>query len=384
MTTGLRILHVVTLVSPGGEYGGPTRVALNQSRALAAAGHRSVVAAGASGFATVPDTMDGVPLRLFPVRRVLPGAGFAGICSPGLLRWLRSAARRCDVLHIHLARDLVTMPVAMLARGLDVPYVVQTHGMIDASTRGTARVLDAVATRRVLNAASAVFHLTERERSDLLGVAGGGQLFVPLRNGVASPSRMGSTFFPKDGVEVLYLARLHPRKRPMDFVDAASSLLTEHPEARFRMVGPDEGEGDRVASAIARVGSPRLTWDGPLPMEATAAAMGHAAVYVLPAVDEPYPMTVLEAMSLGCPVVVTDSCGLAPLVTSSGSGLVTAPGASALLAAVGRLLGDPGERRRMGEAARRTAERELGMATVTATLLAAYDEARNRGARRAA
>jgi glycosyltransferase involved in cell wall biosynthesis len=62
--------------------------------------------------------------------------------------------------------------------------------------------------------------------------------------------------------------------------------------------------------------------------------MAAASVFVLPSVRETYPMSVLEAMSVGLPVVVTDDCGLAPLVDRTQCGVVTDPGARALAAAV--------------------------------------------------
>jgi glycosyltransferase involved in cell wall biosynthesis len=375
----MRILHVVTLVSPTGEYGGPTRVALNQSHALAELGHRTLVAAGQRGFSPIPTVINDVPVRLFPVRRMVPGTGFAGMASPGLLAWLRKAMYSCDVLHIHLARDLITMPVAMLARRLRIPYVVQTHGMIDASDKALARILDSVATRDVLANAAAVFHLNERERSALEDVAGPELCFVELRNGVGAPPTLDSAARDANPLlEVLYLARLHPRKRPMDFVDAAAALLPDYPDVLFRMVGPDEGEGKRVAVAIDQVGSPRLRWDGPVPMEQTASLMAKAGIYVLPSIDEPLAMTVLEAMSQGCPVVVTDSCDLAPLVARSGSGLVTPPGSLSVKSAIEKLLVDPQGRQAMGLAAQLTARKELDMDVVTHTLLSAYAGARQR------
>lgn len=65
----MRILHVVTLLGPDGAYGGPARVALNQSAALIDRGHEVTVAAGTRGFRVTPNRVDGVPVQLFPPAR---------------------------------------------------------------------------------------------------------------------------------------------------------------------------------------------------------------------------------------------------------------------------------------------------------------------------
>ena len=57
----MRILHVVTLVSPDGEYGGPVRVATNLSKALRDLGHDVTIAAGTRGFESAPEQLDGTP-----------------------------------------------------------------------------------------------------------------------------------------------------------------------------------------------------------------------------------------------------------------------------------------------------------------------------------
>jgi glycosyltransferase involved in cell wall biosynthesis len=103
---------------------------------------------------------------------------------------------------------------------------------------------------------------------------------------------------------------------------------------------------------------------------------------VLPSVDEPYPMSVLEALSLGLPVVITSSCGLAPLVQESNAGFVTDGTIEALRAAVDRLLGDPALRESMSASARELASTRLSMATVTDTLedIYAHSEVRTRRA----
>lgn len=367
----MRIFSIVTLVSPDGEYGGPVRVALNQARALREAGHDARVVGGARGFGdTLPTEIDGVPVHLFAARTIIPGIGFAGLASPGLQRWLRRQGGSADILHIHAARDFVTLPAADWARRHRVPYVLQTHGMIDISGNPLARPLDAALTRRILTHAKAVFYLTDRERDDLMRVAEHDLPLVELGNGV--PSSELDTAERGAGVEVLYLARLAPRKRPLAFVQAAARLAATHPTVEFSLVGPDEGEGPAVSEAIVTAGSAAINWEGPRSPEETIGRMSLASIYVLPSVDEPYPMSVLEAMSVGLPVIVTESCGLAPAIREIGCGIVVDATVEDLAGAIETLLDDPALARTLGEAGRVASRERFGMAAVADRLEAVY------------
>lgn len=369
----MRVLSVVTLVNPSGAYGGPVRVAVNQARELLRKGHQVIVAGGCSGFDSPPTDLEGVPARLFPARVLLPRTGFAGLSSPGLLRWARVAMKSFDVVHVHLARDLVTLPIAALARRGRHHYLVQTHGMIDPSSHPLAKPLDAALTRRVLGGADAVLYLTQTERAGLLKVAPGLESLVELPNGVpeAAPAVHADR---GESAEVLFMARLAPRKRPTAFIEAATQLTAEFPAARFSLVGPDEGEAPAVKAAIAaaRRASVTISWEGALSPELTLDRMRRASAYVLPAVNEPYPMSVLEAMSVGLPVVLTDTCGLAPLVRRSGAGLVTDGRAESLVTAIRGLLSDPTEARAMGERGRQVVRSELSMDAIGRQLSTLY------------
>ncbi|WP_128644520.1 glycosyltransferase [Rhodococcus sp. BS-15] len=361
----MRILHVVTLISEDGAFGGPTRVALNQAEALADLGHDVTVVAAGSG----PTPQSGVVrVELFRPRMLIPRSGFAGLTAPGMLRWLAAESGRFDLVHVHLARDLVTLPAARLCRLRGLATVVQTHGMIDASGRLLAIPLDALVTRSTLRRAAAVFYLTERERTDLIGVAGQNMRLVKLINGVpALPEKASDT-----GLEVLFLARLHPRKRADLFVDMAEVIVREHDSASFALVGPDAGTGD----AIAQRTEPRIRWEGPCAPDKTAERMRTATIYVLPSADEPYPMSVLEAMAVGLPVVVTDSCGLASDITRIGCGIVVRAGElQPLVDAVRLLLDDEDLRRAMGRRGRAAARTEFGTDIVAQGLDGIYREA---------
>jgi len=365
----MRILQVVTLLTPDGAYGGPARVALNQSSELLSRGHDVTVVGGTRGYRDVPTELNGVPVKLFAARTLVARTGYAGVGAPHLTRWLRSNWARFDVVHIHFGRDLVALPAAVAARRHRIPYLLQTHGMVVPSGHPLAAPLDAVWTRKVLREAGAVFYLDPKEREQLIAVAGPGLRLVALGNGVPHYPRAAS---PTGKPEVLFAARMHPRKRPVAFVEMAKKLLNDGVDARFTLVGHDAGEGPALRAALIR--DPRIIWEGPLTPDAVPGRMAAADVYVLPSVREPLPMSVLEAMSVGLPVVVTNDCGLAPIVEQSRSGIVTDPAVPALAAAVDSILADRPRARSMGERGRATVHTHFGMRAIGDRLLESYAE----------
>lgn len=373
----MRIVQVVTLITPDGTYGGPVRVALNQARALIDAGHDVVVAAAQYGFGgSAPETLDGVPLRLFPSKTLVPGIGFAGLSSPGLRTWLTSEISQVDVLHVHLARDFVTLLAARAAIKASTPLVVQPHGMLDATHNPLALPLDAVFTKPILRKANCVFFLTDQEERDLVQFAGAELALKRLHNGVRAVATVSRS--KEDALDVLFVARLHERKRPALFVEMARTLSRKFPNATFSLVGPDEGEGAAVQRAIEAAGpDARIRWEGALPMEQTPQRTQKSAIFVLPSINEPFPMAVLEAMAAGLPVIVTETCGLAPTITSTGSGIVVNDSLDQLVGAVERLLAENDLRLSMGAEARATATAQFGMPSVEAVLSGEYRRASN-------
>lgn len=316
----MRIAHIVTFASADGAFGGPTRVAFGQAKALAALGHDVTVFAGTPAGEETDTDQDGYRLRTFPVRKIAPFGGFATLWPRGMRAALRAHARELDIAHVHLARDLVTLPAALLLGRMGVPYVTQSHGMIDRSDKVLAGVLDRVATRRALAGSRSWLLLTMTEEKDLSAISTP-QRLTPIRNGVEA-GRVTSLDGRAD--TVLFLARLQQRKRPVAFVQMARLLAQRLPKTDFVLVGPDEGEADSVMSAIDEAGlGDRIRWVGALPPSETLGAMAEARVYVLPAVDEVFPMSILESFSAGTPVVTTSSLGIAADCERYGAALIT-------------------------------------------------------------
>ncbi|MEV3931717.1 glycosyltransferase [Streptomyces sp. NPDC053728] len=380
----MKILHVVTLHTPDHAFGGPTRVAFNLSKVQREHGDDARVMALGDGFpdGELPAQVEGVPVHLFQARHLLPMFEVSGITSAGLLNTARRMMRGADLVHVHLMRDLVTLPVALLALATRTPLVVQTHGMIDPTEKKVAQLTDVLGVRKVLREADAVLHLTEMERLDVNAVAAPVPLTrtVRLVNGVRPQERKPARE-PGRPPTVLYLARIQERKRPEDFVGAMPHILARHPDARFVMAGPDTGALSGTLALARKLGvAESLDHVGPLEHDDVLAADREADVYVLPAIEEPFPVSVLEAMSVGTPVVITRTCGQAPDVAGAGSGRVIdskvgedAANARKVADAVLELL-EPEAGDRAGKAAWELVNEQFTIEAVTRTLRQTYED----------
>lgn len=357
----MKIAHVVSYVDPDGSYGGPTTVAFNQAKALGKLGHEVTVYAGSPDRVARERDMGRFVLKTFPARVILPRGGFAFLNSMALLAAVRRARSHLDIAHVHIARDLLSLPAAVLMKRAGVPLILQTHGMIDASSRLLAKPLDRWAVTPLLAAASRVLTLTEKEDADIKSIAPSART-ARIVNGIESgtPSELSSR--PD---MVLFLARLHPRKRPLAFIRMAVLLRDELPSTRFVLAGPDEGEGAAVRAAIADSGmADRIEWIGPVSPEQAHRLFDSARAYVLPSVDEVFPMTILESLRAGTPVITTDSLGIAHKCSDYGAAVLTDGSSASLAKGVAKVCRDPAHAEALRAGGAEFLESELQMDSV--------------------
>ncbi|CAN7164729.1 glycosyltransferase [Microbacterium sp. LjRoot45] len=383
----MRIAHVLTYISADGAFGGPLAVLSEQTSELARRGHRVEVFAGWDGVAAFAP--EGVVAHLFPARQAVPGAGFSGLIAPGLRRALRRRRNDFDVIHVHLARDLVTLPVAhAFRRGRGPRLFLQPHGMVKPDSRLRARVFDRWV-RPVLRGATGTFALTDTDAGRLRAVEPQVRI-LDLPNGVSVPPAVERA---GDGrPEVLFLARLQPRKRVLLFADAAHRLLRAGVDADFVIVGPDEGDLPALQERIAAAASgDRVRYEGSVPPGAGRDRMARADVYVLPSFSEPFPMSVLEALSVGTPTVISETCHIADrlgdavaVFAEPATGDDPEQAAAALADAIGRLLADPSARRALGARGRRAIEDGFSIARIGDLLDGYYAGGASAGERRPA
>lgn len=381
----MRIVHTVTLVGDDGAYGGPVSVATGQLAELASRGHDVALVSLWRGRTPPPRTADGVPLRAHRARTLVPGQGFLGLFNPRLAATLWRQAGRADVLHVHAGRDLVSLAALAAAVLRRRPFVVQTHGMVQPRRSPVVRLFDRCYVP-LLRRARAALVLTEEEETGLRRVLRpGGPPMIRLPNGVrVPPGGAEDTGGTGDaggatGTDVLFLARLHPVKRPDAFVRMAALVRRKHPETTFTLHGADEGRLAEVLRLTAEEDlSGTVRYGGPLDHAAALRRLARATVYVLPSEAEVFPVTVLEAMAAGTPVVCTRACGLAPELERRGAALVTDGSPERLAEAVLALLEDRGLYERTVRAGRTAVAESYSIASVADRLEGLYRRAAGR------
>lgn len=155
-----------------------------------------------------------------------------------------------------------------------------------------------------------------------------------------------------DQVVIIAVSRIVRHKGYPELLRAMESV----PDAVLLIVGErlPSDHGDMMAPEFARaekVLGPRLRVLGY--RDDTQRLLAVADIFTLPSHFEGLPMSVIEAMLTGLPVVATDIRGPAEQVVQGETGLLVPPGLAAPLAkALTELVGNPALRQAMGKAAR--------------------------------
>jgi len=319
----------------------------------------------------------GVDVRYFPSRVLRSHPSF--IVSTELSRWLQQHVKGYDVVHVSFTREWIPVRTAQISIGKGVPTFLQLHGML-GRTDGVRGVIDRLWVKRLLEGATGVFSLQEQEDNEIRRITPRARV-LRLPNAVTPPPHTTETWAVSNLVNpiVLFLARLHPRKRVLAFVEMARILRDQGVAARYRIVGPDGGDLVAAQRLVREYDlQDRVTFVGSLRGEAVFQEYLNSAVYVLPAVNEPWGFTILEALGVGVPTVVTDTCFIAPTLEKSGAALVSAPEPKALAESVERILREPGVAKLLSSAGRRFVRAQLTPAQVAELLESYYSDAHAR------
>ena len=156
---------------------------------------------------------------------------------------------------------------------------------------------------------------------------------------------------------VLTVARMYPRKRLADLVQAVASLRTRIPDVRVRIVGNGpEAPALHALSARLELGT-TVTFLGDVSAATLAVEYVNADCFCLPSAQDGFGIVFLEAMTAGLPIVACRAAAVPEVVADGVTGvLVPVRDPDALAAALARVLTDHSLAASLGAAGRRRVE----------------------------
>jgi glycosyltransferase involved in cell wall biosynthesis len=377
----MRVLHVIPAVSS--RYGGPSSALGPMCRSLIANNIDTFVAttdADGSGRLDVPrgtpTTWEGVPAIFFR-RDCTESFKY----SYTLGRWLRQHVADFDVVHAHAVLSYAPVAAASACRANGVPYVVRPLGTLDGwSLRQKhlkKKLFLAFGGARTLRDATAIHYTSaeeKRQAESALGIGKG--IVIPLgideqqllRPGVTGDERRHDRY-------VLVVSRLHPVKNLEALITAFAAICRGRTESAWRLIIAGGGDADYTASLKRAAGrlsvEDRVSFVGWTEGEAKRRLIERASLFALPSFHENFGMSLVEAMAMGVPALVSREVHLAESIEASGAGWVTATDEASVRAGLIEAMSSDDARETRGRAARDFA-RTFSWTSVAAQLSQLY------------
>jgi len=269
-----------------------------------------------------------------------------------------------DIVHVHFLYSILSLYIGAMKKlnKIRMPIVATSHGLTSgyysSVVQLTAKLLNELSKKLVIANASAITTVSILERNFLAKFISKQKLYY-IPNGVDT-----SIFKPDDykrrklreklGIDegdivVLYFTHLRAAKGVFTFLKAMNRVIKRTAGVKFIVAG--SGPLARQIMEIEEKFNNRVyTFLGYLPDEDLPYLYNACDVYVLPSYVEGMPLSVMEAMACGKPVIVS-SVGDLPFMVENGiNGIVIPPGNADMLAeSIIYLAENPELRKRVGE-----------------------------------
>ena len=307
-----KILQVITLLGSGGSYGGPLRVAFEIAEELNRKGHLPSIVGGVISSRDFPTSAkvltSGIKVR--PISKKLNVSSLFSLKVPSRL-W--SEIRQSDVVHIHFGRDLIPITATLICILNKKSFYLQTHGMVKKDNRKLVRFVDQLLVKGIFKKANAVFALQSEELSELRKL-GFEARYEILPNGILIDEEIDLTYKAASFVAV-FCARLAPVKQVDRFLEIAKRASIDELDATFEIFGPDGGQLAKVLDFIAENELEKtLRYGGTVDPLEVPRLLARKSLLVLPSRYDPFPVSILESLGVGTPVLVNESCGISDVI----------------------------------------------------------------------
>jgi starch synthase len=278
-----------------------------------------------------------------------------------------------DIVHIHNPMPALEMArIARACRRARIPYVVSTHGFNEIANGAQAyglgllkrlawQLLVAQPVRSAVSGAAAIFTLSPADDGIVRGMGYVGEALVCVPNGVPTPPpadpteqaeiyrRLGVSERRPGQITCMFLANHTPNKGLHVLLEAFSQLRCPY---QLIVGGEKRPEVDYSAAQARQSEDQRIVVTGRLTDAEVAALFRRADLFVFPTLADTFPLSILEAMSYGVPVLASHVGGIPHQIDGRCGALISPGSVGELVDALGHFAREPELLAEMGRQAR--------------------------------
>ncbi len=360
----MKILQISALFTP--HIGGIETHVYTLSRYLVKKGHDVTVFTSKLPKTQNYEMIDGIKVHRF--RNIWSPLNNQVV--PGIFFRLLKKAEEFDLIHVHGHLQFTSNVAALNKKIGGRPLVMTSHGTVEYEDwRGIInRVYNASVGKLTVKSADKIIALTSRQAKIIEKMGARKEDITIIPNGVdlerVKLSAGKNTFKSKYGLSekkiILYVGGLIPRKGLNYLIE---SMKDVNGDVALVIVGGElsshKGVKDNLENLVKSEKLQNVVFTGNLTGQGLEDAYASADVFVLPSLAEGLAIALLEAMAYGIPVVATDIPGNSGIIQDNQNGVLVEPkNPSRLAEKINYILGNQGERERLGKNARTCIEME--------------------------
>lgn len=305
------------------------------------------------------------------------------------LRYSRAARvllQTMDVVHVH--HPFISGQLALrYCRPLHIPIVFTNHTRYDLYAETYLPLVPTEISTAVLQTYLPFFCASvnlvvapSAGMAEILRQLGVAAPIEVIPNGVeleryrqAEPFARADFGFAAEDLLITYVGRLAPEKNLPFLLRAFAGIVEAVERAHLILIGggPEEALLKEIAQQSGVSG--RVHFLGLQPYETLPRYLAMCDIFATASVTEVHPLSVIEAMAAGLPVVGLKSVGVGDTIQHGQTGLLAEASEAAFAALLTRLCLDSDLRRRMGAAARLAAE-QYAIERTTRSMLSRYEQ----------
>ncbi len=284
-------------------------------------------------------------------------------------KWLKENAHNYDMAVIHTIWGALQVKASRILHRLNVPFIIWPHGSLDPfdlqKKKFLKRILGPIMIRPMLDKSKGIICTAEMEAEKLEKYGSKTKPKVlPLPIGPANRKGVREKFRRKlhlgdDDFVLLFLSLICYKKGLSLLIPAVKRISADYPNVKLVIAGSDlNGYEKKVRDWIQRYKlENRVIMTGFLSGQDKYDAFAGSDCFILPSMNENFGIAVVEALSVGLPVLISRNVYIWKKIIETGGGWACDYSTESVAESITHILKNPSELEKRRENAKRSAER---------------------------